>query len=70
MDVVVDVGANVGQTAACVRETWPTATVYCVEPFAATFAALQRRTARDERVVCVRRAFASREGPAASVRAR
>lgn len=60
MDVLVDVGANVGQTAAALTATWPTARVFCIEPFAATFDALQRATADQPRVSCFRCAFGSR----------
>lgn len=62
MRVVVDVGANVGQTAALLTRTWPTAAVYCIEPFGATFEALQRNTEDEPRVRCVRAALGDRIG--------
>ena len=42
--VIVDGGANEGQTAIRYSELFPRAAVHCFEPTAATFAALERRT--------------------------
>ena len=42
--VVLDVGANVGQTALYLRRFFPGATIHSFEPIPATFALLQRRT--------------------------
>jgi FkbM family methyltransferase len=43
---IVDVGANVGQTAHEIRQWAPRPRIACFEPVPATFAELQRRTAR------------------------
>ena len=43
---IVDVGANVGQTAHEVRQWTPRPRIACFEPVPATFAELQRKTAR------------------------
>lgn len=43
--VFFDVGANVGQTAAAIRERFPGASIYAFEPFRAPLAALRARTA-------------------------
>lgn len=41
-DVILDCGANVGQTAANLRQAYPNATIYCFEPVASVFEELQR----------------------------
>ncbi len=42
-DVILDCGANVGQTAANLRQAYPNAIIYCFEPVASVFEELQRR---------------------------
>lgn len=48
--VVIDVGANEGQTARRVLAEFPLATVYCFEPAPETFNALRRNVADDPRI--------------------
>jgi FkbM family methyltransferase len=43
-EVILDVGANVGQTAIRLRAAFPSARIISFEPIAATFATLQKRT--------------------------
>ena len=43
--IVVDVGANVGQTAWAVHQRWPAAHVWCFEPAPAAFTALRSNVA-------------------------
>ena len=42
-DVVLDCGANVGQTARNLRQAYPQATIYCFEPVRSVFEQLQAR---------------------------
>lgn len=53
-EVVFDVGANVGQSAAGYLEAFPGATIHCFEPVAATFEELRERFAGVQRVICAR----------------
>jgi FkbM family methyltransferase len=43
-DVILDVGANVGQSAIRFRAMFPQARIVCFEPIASTFAELRRNT--------------------------
>ncbi|HEY1793194.1 MAG TPA: FkbM family methyltransferase [Opitutaceae bacterium] len=47
---IVDVGANVGQTARYLRGFFRTATIHCFEPIPLTFQELKRRTANDANI--------------------
>lgn len=59
---VLDVGANVGQSARDYLRHWPHARIHCFEPVTATFDALVRNLAGDPRVRCHRVALGSSEG--------
>jgi FkbM family methyltransferase len=54
---VLDVGANVGQSAAKFRRWWPQAKIYCFEPVRETFATLSRAVAPLGDVECVNIGF-------------
>ncbi|HKP40099.1 FkbM family methyltransferase [Mycobacterium sp.] len=59
-----DVGANVGQTAELLAESFPKATIYSFEPVPATFVELSRNTAGLSRVECVDLALGATPGEA------
>jgi FkbM family methyltransferase len=48
--VILDVGANVGQSIARFRRLWPQSVIHAFEPGRTSFSELQRRTAGAERV--------------------
>ncbi len=48
---IVDVGANVGQSAVAFRRAWPGSTVHCCEPVSATFEKL-RANVEGSMVIC------------------
>lgn len=48
--VVFDVGANVGQTAAKISTKLPNALIYCYEPFPSSFAQLQENCGSNEHI--------------------
>ena len=60
--VCFDVGANVGQTVAELRQAFPDAHIHAFEPFEAPLASLRRATASDARVSVVPRAMGSAPG--------
>lgn len=60
-DVLLDCGANIGQTAEGLRKLYPTAGIYCFEPVSACHVALTERCERVGAVV-VRRALADYDG--------
>ncbi|MBL7938574.1 MAG: FkbM family methyltransferase [Flavobacteriales bacterium] len=57
---IVDVGANVGQSAVTFRKAWPLATVHCCEPVSSTFAKL-RANVEGSMVICHQLAMGSKE---------
>jgi FkbM family methyltransferase len=57
VDVIFDVGANAGQTAARLRRAFPSAAIHCFEPVHATFDELQTAAADDPKVFCHRLAL-------------
>jgi FkbM family methyltransferase len=59
---ILDVGANVGQTAARYRKTFPAATIHCFEPFPDSYEALCRTHAGDDLVRPYRLAVAESAG--------
>ena len=61
--IVLDCGANVGQTAVNLRQAYPAAVVYCFEPVSALFTMLQARATR-LRVHPVALAVSDHTGPA------
>jgi FkbM family methyltransferase len=60
--LVLDVGANTGQSAVSFRRNWPGARIHCFEPGARAFARLKRIHGRDARVECHPYALGAREG--------
>jgi FkbM family methyltransferase len=61
---LLDVGANIGQTALSLAETFSGARIYSFEPVPATFAALQQNTAHLPGVECVNAALSDAAGEA------
>lgn len=61
-DLVIDVGANVGQFARLVRQRFPSARLVCVEPLPSAFATLQRWANTDGHAQAVNCAAGSEEG--------
>lgn len=61
-DAMLDVGANVGETARKLATNFPSAAIYSVEPVPASFAELRRATASLRRVECVEAAFGDTPG--------
>jgi FkbM family methyltransferase len=61
---VLDVGANIGQTAAQFSFWHPDVAIYCVEPVRANFEELQRNTANIPRVRCFQLGLADAPGSA------
>jgi FkbM family methyltransferase len=60
--VILDLGANVGQTALRYRSTFPNAVIHCFEPFESTFESLLRNCRGDERIKLHRLAVADASG--------
>ncbi len=60
--VIFDVGAHHGETARIYRELFPTARIYCFEPFAESFAALAAALPRLPGVQAFKLALADRVG--------
>jgi FkbM family methyltransferase len=61
---LIDVGANVGQTAQMLVQRFPNATIYSFEPVPAAFAELQQNTSRFAGVDCVNVALGDALGEA------
>jgi len=62
--IIMDVGANIGQSAYEFSCTWPSAKVYCFEPVKSTFAELSCNMSSFENVSCHRMAIGNQEGEA------
>jgi FkbM family methyltransferase len=60
--VIFDVGANTGQTTERYLELFPDATIYCFEPFPASYELLRRRFSEQPRVRCYRLAVSEVTG--------
>ena len=52
MRTLIDIGANVGQTARELRKAWPDAEIHCCEPVPTTFNALKAAVGGDARTHC------------------
>jgi FkbM family methyltransferase len=50
--VVLDIGANIGQSALALAQRFPSADIYSLEPFPAVFAELQAKVAEYPRIHC------------------
>jgi len=64
MTMILDVGANVGQSARKFREAFPEATIHCFEPVRRVFDELVAHLRQDSRTVCHRIAMGSQAGTA------
>ena len=62
IDVVFDIGANVGQSALHYLSWFPEARIYCFEPAADSFRQLEQAVGNRERVECFPLAFSSSPG--------
>ncbi len=62
--IVVDVGANIGQTAVTLTQRFPSADIYSLEPFPAVFAGLKAKTAAYPRIRCCNLACGASPGVA------
>ena len=61
---IFDVGANKGQTAIEYRSNFPTAEIYCFEPFPDSVAELKEQFADDQKIHIVPKAVAQAAGTA------
>ncbi|MDJ0744806.1 MAG: FkbM family methyltransferase [Xenococcaceae cyanobacterium MO_167.B27] len=59
---ILDVGANKGQTARKYRSQFPTAEIYCFEPFPDSIAELNRKFSDDQKIHIVPKAVAQEKG--------
>src|SRR5512134_414933 len=64
VEVVFDVGANVGQSAESYLRWFPKASIYCFEPARGNFDALQATLKGQQRVRCENLGFGSCKGEA------
>ncbi len=64
LDTVVDIGANRGQFALCIRRLFPQARIYSFEPLRRPAQAFRRIFAQDSRVTLFNTAIAATAGPA------
>lgn len=62
VNVVVDVGANVGQSARVYLARFPSSHIYCFEPVSSTFRQLQDNLSCNDRVDCYQLALGSSTG--------
>jgi FkbM family methyltransferase len=61
LEIIFDVGANIGQTQKWLRSYLPLSSVYCFEPVPASFQKLVSATSYDERTSCFQFAFGSKK---------
>ncbi len=62
MKTILDVGANVGQSALTYSKHFPKATIHCFEPVSETFLTLQKRVKRHKTIYCHHLAIGARQG--------
>lgn len=62
VDIVFDVGANVGQSAKHYLKCFPNSHIYCFEPSSNTFRRLQDNLEVNDRIHCVQMALSSSRG--------
>lgn len=60
--VVIDVGANVGFFSKLIRNIYPQASIYCVEPIASTFECLKKNFEKDKNTYLFNLAFGDKKG--------
>ena len=63
-ETIIDVGANVGQSARAFAKQWPHCQIFCFEPIGATFAKLQRNMRHLPGVRCFQLALGASAGAA------
>ena len=63
-EIIFDVGANIGQSAASFLDDFPAARIWCFEPSATLHSKLARRFSDNSRVTCERFALSSSQGEA------
>jgi FkbM family methyltransferase len=63
-EIIFDVGANIGQSAASFLDDFPAARIWCFEPSATLHSDLARRFSGNSRVICERCALSSSQGEA------
>lgn len=61
--IIVDVGANIGQTADKLKSIWPTCELHCIEPLVAQYKMLQNNTRHYESVNTYNTALGAYDGP-------
>jgi FkbM family methyltransferase len=59
---ILDVGANIGQTALMLQQELPQSTIHCFEPIPDTFTVLREKTAGHSQIHCHNLAMGSHEG--------
>lgn len=59
---ILDVGANIGQTALMLQQEFPQSTIHCFEPIPDTFTVLQEKTEEYSQIHCYNLAMGSHEG--------
>jgi FkbM family methyltransferase len=67
VDIVFDIGANVGQSSKIYLERFPYSRIYCFEPVADTFHQLNKNLKDEDRVKCLQLAFGSIKGKATMI---
>jgi FkbM family methyltransferase len=64
LDMIFDVGANIGQSAYAYLSDYPYSTIYCFEPIAETFKELESNMRSKQQVKCFQLAFGASTGNA------
>jgi FkbM family methyltransferase len=64
IETVIDVGANIGQTAKSFLKAFPGAKIYCIEPVRDTYETLKKNLHSKRNVLCFNKAFGSHNGVA------
>ena len=62
IDLIFDVGANIGQSALSYVSTFPSSTIYCFEPIKKTFEQLRHNVEGKNQVLCYNFALADSDG--------
>lgn len=62
VDVIFDVGANIGQSVDEFEKHFPSSKVFCFEPVSKTFACLQRNVKEKDNVLCFKLALSKATG--------
>ena len=59
---IVDVGANIGQSALFYQETFPESAIYCYEPIPAIYTQLKERTSNHSMIHCFQKGVGAKVG--------